>query len=431
MEVASRAYCHEGTEIALARSDNSIDVIKCSDGRLVRVFDDSKRASSNDSTESDESAGTFTCLGWSHFIIEPQTLHQISHNDLEKLREPISAVPKHSLFKDWIGEGGGSVAPREDITAYVPHDKAVDIAVDLPRQLALLDVLEESHKLSALPRVDEKESLGLHTDEFVSQCCCDSTFRPLTERDVSQNSVDGIFAFHLDGETTVILDKTFFKTREGRVARRRINCTSHPLSQSIVCLWKSTRECGDRSVVGNSQSSLHLSLQFTSLDAIGQSGRYFVLASKKTEELKNLSNYICHSVAAIRQSWASGQDLPSRYITNVRKALCEDDGVDLDAALYHQAVIGHAMESVREWLAEDIQDRVRPPSSPNHLLRGLKPDRATNVGTKPSRLPTRKSLKSPICTYSLPSIVLAWSPPAFVALAEPLVFPYSTSRSAT
>ena len=110
---------------------------------------------------------------------------------------------------------------------------------------------------------------------------------------------------------------------------------------------------------GAEKPKVTLSLQLTYFDALKQSGRYFQFVEHKSRELRLLCAYVLQCVAAIRDAWNSGQEIPSRFISIVRETLKEENFIDVDAALYHQAVTEDALGPVREWLMDTVQDRVR------------------------------------------------------------------------
>lgn len=306
--------------------------------------------------------GNLSYLGWSCFVIEPEELQAGAHDDSISsiLADPNVPTLRRSNFLNHEVSMPDSL--REDVTAYVPNEKLISVATDLPRQLALIDVEEQMPKLSSLPHADDKVALNFPSDFFTSQSNVESTFSPFSEKEVYSNTVDGIFAFwSYGGFTTVLHDIEFESDPKQRPSTKVLGYGSHPCSQSIASLIESSNgNDNDNDASLRTREPSNLSLQLTNLNALQQTGKYFLLISKKTSQLRQLSQYISQSIASVRSAWSAGQEVPSRYITNVRETLSEASSIDIDAALYHQAVTGDSLRPVRDWLTESVHDRVRP-----------------------------------------------------------------------
>jgi anaphase-promoting complex subunit 4 len=56
--------------------------------------------------------------------------------------------------------------------------------------------------------------------------------------------------------------------------------------------------------------------------------------------------------------WRTTQDLPNRFIRNINDTLGEKDDRNIVQALYHSVATGHTLPAVREWLVDELSDRV-------------------------------------------------------------------------
>jgi anaphase-promoting complex subunit 4 len=56
------------------------------------------------------------------------------------------------------------------------------------------------------------------------------------------------------------------------------------------------------------------------------------------------------------------QELPSRFLRNINKTLGEKGNGHIVQALYHSVATGHTFPAVREWLVDELSERVRLPS---------------------------------------------------------------------
>jgi anaphase-promoting complex subunit 4 len=57
--------------------------------------------------------------------------------------------------------------------------------------------------------------------------------------------------------------------------------------------------------------------------------------------------------------WRSAQDLPSKFIRNINETLEEECQCDWVHAAYHLIVTGNCFTPVKEWLINELTERVR------------------------------------------------------------------------
>ncbi len=108
---------------------------------------------------------------------------------------------------------------------------------------------------------------------------------------------------------------------------------------------------------GASESHLYfipLDLRF-----ISNSGQYLSLLASKSTQLQHLLRYIHQVQKQIAIEWKTAQDLPSKFMRNINEALHEESQCSWAHAAYHLLVTGNCFPSVKEWLVNELMERVR------------------------------------------------------------------------
>jgi anaphase-promoting complex subunit 4 len=87
-----------------------------------------------------------------------------------------------------------------------------------------------------------------------------------------------------------------------------------------------------------------------------------LLASKLTM-LQKLIRYLKQTQLHMQVEWKNTRELPSRFLRSVQGDLenVERGPRDIVQALYHTVVTGHTYEPVREWLVDNLAERVSVP----------------------------------------------------------------------
>jgi anaphase-promoting complex subunit 4 len=62
--------------------------------------------------------------------------------------------------------------------------------------------------------------------------------------------------------------------------------------------------------------------------------------------------------------WHATQDLPSKFLRNINETLAEKDDFSIVQAMYHSVVTGHTFPAVREWLVDELAERVSALTGP-------------------------------------------------------------------
>lgn len=106
------------------------------------------------------------------------------------------------------------------------------------------------------------------------------------------------------------------------------------------------------------QSGRKLSFVALDLRFVGApSGDIALLASKATT-LQNLFRYINQVQQLITSHFETSQDLPNRFLSSVNEELIKNNKPSIMPAMYHSVATGHAFPEVKEWLVDELRERV-------------------------------------------------------------------------
>ena len=249
-------------------------------------------------------------------------------------------------------DSAGQVSIEDLLTPGVyPSKAAAVLKVDLPRELALLDIESSLPKLSTLP------ATGGEDDVFSSRASIDAIFH--STKDTS-DSVDVISVGFDDGTIHLrIFDcfeiGSFSVGSSPGVADscRILRHASHPMSSTHAMLASPAK--------GEDRGPLELVTM--DLRFITKSGRYLSLLASKTTQLQNLLRYIGQVQRQIELEWKNAQELPARFLRSVNEDLKEKCQCDFITACYHLVVTGHCYEPMKEFLVDIVGERVGSPAA--------------------------------------------------------------------
>jgi anaphase-promoting complex subunit 4 len=92
---------------------------------------------------------------------------------------------------------------------------------------------------------------------------------------------------------------------------------------------------------------------------VSASSKYLSLLASRSTALQNLLRYIHQVQVQMVNEWKATQDLPGKFLRNINETLREKGNRDLIQALYHSVATGHTFPAVREWLVDELSERVR------------------------------------------------------------------------
>ncbi|OBT53580.1 hypothetical protein VE04_05467, partial [Pseudogymnoascus sp. 24MN13] len=295
-----------GQLIAIAWSDGTVRLIGAESNKTVHQI-----------TVSEEEDTEVTCLAWTTYSATSQSLGDI-------LSEA------GSLWKD-ATEGG-------------LKGKSAQL-LDLPRDLAAIDIESSLPKLSVLP------SGGTTEDIFSSRASVGALFRPFDPKDNDSISimVVGISTGHIH---LTIFDSFVIGTfpsplKSSKASRHQlIRHASHPHHAVHGLLMKSTSTL----VGGLYFVPMHLGFLTSERSDLS-------LLASRSSALQNLLRYIYQVQTLMTAEYQATQDLPSRFLGNIDETLAEHGDWTIAPALYHQVVTGHTLPEVKEWLVDELAER--------------------------------------------------------------------------
>jgi len=112
-------------------------------------------------------------------------------------------------------------------------------------------------------------------------------------------------------------------------------------------------------IMASSSGPKH-TLSFVPMDLrfVSGSSQYLSLLASRSTTLQNLLRYLHQVQILMSTEWQATQDLPSRFLRNINETLQEKQGCDIVQAMYHSVVTGHTFPVVREWLVDELAERV-------------------------------------------------------------------------
>jgi anaphase-promoting complex subunit 4 len=91
---------------------------------------------------------------------------------------------------------------------------------------------------------------------------------------------------------------------------------------------------------------------------ISCSGGYLSLLASKSTQLQNLLRYTSQVQQHMENEWKSSQELPSKFIRNINQTLEEKLDSNLVDTAYHLVVSGNCSNPMKEWLIDELTERV-------------------------------------------------------------------------
>ena len=101
-------------------------------------------------------------------------------------------------------------------------------------------------------------------------------------------------------------------------------------------------------------------LYFVPMDLrfVSASSKYLSLLASRSTALQNLLRYITQVQILMISEWKSTQELPSKFLASINETLAVGGQRNVVQALYHSVATGHTFPAVREWLVDELTERV-------------------------------------------------------------------------
>lgn len=95
------------------------------------------------------------------------------------------------------------------------------------------------------------------------------------------------------------------------------------------------------------------------LRLVSNAGRYLSLLASKSTQMHNILRYLHQAQREIYSEFQVAQDLPNRFIRNIEDTLKEKCDYTWVHAAYHLVVTGNCLPGVKEWLVDELGERVK------------------------------------------------------------------------
>jgi hypothetical protein len=332
-----------GKSIAVSWSDGSTDLVNAETGKVAH-----KDLMLPAPARSEEVPSRVKCIGWGlNFIdvdaVKRRTGVQKSNGKSDAFGQPTT--------EDWDAFRDDTTI--EDFLQRQPDFQSLDIAPDLPDQLAMMDVEALLPKLPAIPlppalpfmRVSQADS-----GAFSSQTDVDSLLHSSHLRD--HNSVDMFIrcsdrgtvhpSMYDSKETVNIHLPTSWDMKSEPLLH-----ASHPYSCSHGLLMRTTPSSSPR---------FQIAFVPITLNFIPSAGIYLHLIASKTSQLQNLLLYMTQCLQRIRTFFKHANDLPGKFMRNISETLEEKGLGDLVTNLFHIACTGNCPAVIKEWLVDELTE---------------------------------------------------------------------------
>ncbi|KAJ4373220.1 hypothetical protein N0V83_003513 [Neocucurbitaria cava] len=345
-----------GKSIAVSWSDGSTDLISAETGKVTHKDVTLPAPQPQEDSMVEEAPLRVTCMGWGLNFIDVDAVKR--RTGLKEKKANGAAATSTDGFgnpttEDW--DAFKDDTTLEDFLQRQPDFQALDIAPDLPDQLAMMDMESLFPKLPAIPLPPALPFMRVAvaaSGAFSSQAEVDSLLHSHHLRD--HNSVD-MFIRCSDRGT---IHPSIYDTLETvnvqlpsawNIESMPLLHASHPYSCTHALLMRMRSAASPRK---SQLAFVPLTLNF-----IPSAGIYLHLIASKTSQLQNFLLYITQTLQRIRTFFKHAQDLPSKFMMNISETLEEKGQGDLVTNLFHIACTGNCPPLVREWLVDELAEQ--------------------------------------------------------------------------
>jgi hypothetical protein len=340
-----------GKSVAVSWSDGSCDLVSAETGKVTHK---DVMLPVTEGKREEERVKRVKCIGWGLNFIDVDAVRRrtglgIGTDGAASARADAFGNP---TTEDW--DAFKDDTTLEDFLQRQPDYQTLDIAPDLPDQLAMMDMEALLPKLPAIPlppalpfqRVSQADS-----GAFGSQAEVDSLLHSPHLKD--HNSVDMFIRLSDRGTIHPSIYDSLETVNVQLPKAWHMRATpllhaSHPYSCTHSVLMQTT----------NASSAGKKALSFIplTLNFIPSAGIYLHLIASKTSQLQNLLLYIIQTLQRIRTFFKHAQDLPRKFMMNISETLEQKGLGDLVTNLFHIACTGNCQKVVREWLTDELAE---------------------------------------------------------------------------
>lgn len=340
-----------GTYLALGWSDGAVEVISTETGNVLQQFRQ-VTSSVQDTVGDDSTSRAIDCIGWGM---------NLSRDRVTKLKarakKNAEASTRLPFLDDWAQD---NQAPSiDDLLDRMAGSQKTNLPDDLPDMLARIDAVALFPKLpvlSLLPPAAYRSGKHPAAELFSNHQSLDAALHGSTED--SYNDLDILLLSGHGGTTRLVLyDSLNIGNVDLPTAWQisKIKCLqhySHPYSYSHMFLTK--LDFGGESAHGPRIALIPLSLKF-----VETRGNYLQIISSKTAQLELLLQYMSECLFALQYHWNHAMDLPKRFMGLINETLADKkEDATLVQLLYHLAATGDCPPVLKEWLTDEVAERV-------------------------------------------------------------------------
>ncbi|OBT60964.1 hypothetical protein VE03_09769 [Pseudogymnoascus sp. 23342-1-I1] len=296
--------------------------------------------------------GQLIAIAWSDGTVRligaesNKTVHQVTVSEEEDIEVTCLAWTSYSAASKTLGDILAEAGPLwKSATGIGAKGKSAQL-LDLPRDLAAIDIESSLPKLSVLP------SGGTTEDIFSSRASLDALFRPFDPADNDSISIMVVGTstghIHLSIFDSFVIGTFPPPLPSSKTSRHQLVLhASHPHHATHALLMKST------STLVGGLFFVPMRLGFLTAES---SGDLSLLASRSSA-LQNLLRYVQQVQMLMAAEYQATQDLPRRFLGSIDETLAERGDWTIAPALYHQVVTGHTLPEVKEWLVDELAER--------------------------------------------------------------------------
>jgi anaphase-promoting complex subunit 4 len=188
-------------------------------------------------------------------------------------------------------------------------------------------------------------------DVFCSRSSLDALFRPLDPKD--NDTVDVMVVGTKEGTIHLSIYDSFV-----------VGLFKHPLTPGALPYYlvlHASDECYSTHALLMKSPSSGDKLYFMPMDLrfISASSDYLSVLSSRSTALQNLLRYIGQVQVLMVAEWKASQELPGKFLQNINETLGQTGSRDIVQALYHSVATGHTFPVVRDWLVDELMERVK------------------------------------------------------------------------
>ncbi|KAI9665274.1 MAG: hypothetical protein M1829_005748 [Trizodia sp. TS-e1964] len=274
-------------------------------------------------------------------------------DNVVRLVRPESSKIVHEVHTNWplstkitcLGWESNSTAPVkkvEDPLLKATKAYAPEITLDLPRDLASIDVESYLPKLSVLASGD---------DAFTTRASLDSLFHQPKSKEYLLTDILIVGAD--DGSIHLSIYDCF---NIGTFYPSRLQNVLHQYQPIKHC---SALRCSTHGLLFKAQAEQMPALYFVPLELrfLSNSEGYLSLIASKSTQLQNILRYVDQVQQLLEAEWTSSQDLPKRFIANVDEALVAESDSSFMDATFQLVVTGYCLKPLKTWLVEELSER--------------------------------------------------------------------------